>query len=263
MAVVKDVYRFLDEKAPFALQMGFDNAGFLVGRADAPVHTILVSLDITPDVADEAAQLGAELIAAHHPIIFHPAKSVTDESPLGRLLLSLLTRGIAAICAHTNLDAVAGGVNDALAQTLELTEVGLLHQDGVDPLGRPYGIGRVGQAPSAALPVFAARVKERLRANGIRYVDAGKPVQHVAVGGGACAGMLPDALRLGCDTFVTSDAKYNDFLDAKDMGINLIDAGHFPTENVVCPVLAAWLREAFPDVQVLLSQRHHEVITYL
>ena len=84
-------------------------------------------------------------------------------------------------------------------------------------------------------PAFAAFVKEALGANGVRYVDARRPVRRVAVGGGACADMLRDALALGCDTFVTADVKYNGFLDAKALGVNLIDAGHYPTEQVVCP----------------------------
>ena len=105
-------------------------------------------------------------------------------------------------------------------------------------------------------------MKEALGANGVRYVDAGRPVSRVAVGGGACGDMGHLALTLGCDTFVTSDVKYNQFLDARDMGLNLIDAGHYPTENVVCPVLADALRAAFPEVEITLSAGHKEVFSY-
>ncbi len=115
MATVREIYQYLDGLAPFSLQMEFDNAGFLVGRGERAVSKILVSLDITEEVAEEAAELGAELIVSHHPVIFRPAKSVTDGDPDGRVLLALAEHRIAAICAHTNLDAVAGGVNDALA----------------------------------------------------------------------------------------------------------------------------------------------------
>ena len=83
------------------------------------------------------------------------------------------------------------------------------------------------------------------------------------MGGGACAEYMHDALAQGCDTFVTSDVKYNHFLDAKALGLNLVDAGHFPTENVICPVLQDWLSEAFPQVSVAISQRHTEVFSYL
>ena len=265
MATVRDIFTQMDQWAPFETQMDFDNAGFLVGRGEREVRKILVSLDITEPVADEAADWGADLIVAHHPVIFHPVKRLTDETPTGRTLLALAERGIAAICAHTNLDAVAGGVNDALAQKLGLVQIEQLHQDGVDASGRPYGIGRVGNTVGAPMyaPAFTAFVKEALGANGVRYVDARRPVRRVAVGGGACADMLRDALALGCDTFVTADVKYNGFLDAKALGVNLIDAGHYPTEQVVCPVLAKWLSSGFPQVEIVPTNRHKEVFSYL
>ena len=265
MATVREIYQYLDGLAPFSLQMDFDNAGFLVGRGDRQVDKILVSLDITEEVVAEAAQLGCQLIVSHHPVIFFPAKSVTDATPDGRILLSLVEHNIAAICAHTNLDAVSGGVNDALARKLGLTNIEQLKQDGVDASGRPYGIGRVGNTAGVPMyaPAFAAFVKEALGANGVRFVDARRPVRRVAVGGGACADMLKDALALGCDTFVTADVKYNGFLDAKALGVNLIDAGHYPTEQVVVPVLAKWLADGFAKVEVLTTQTHKEVLSYL
>lgn len=263
MATVKDIYQFLDKKAPFSSQMGFDNAGFLVGRGEKPVGRILVALDITEAVANEAAALHADLIVSHHPVIWDGAKSVTDESILGRKLLALISNDIAAICAHTNLDAARGGVNDSLASALGLRDAALLKAYGTYEDGTPYGIEQVGtiEAP-LSLVDFAARVKEKLGSNGVRYVDAGKPVYRVAVGGGSCSGSMKEVAAAGCDTFVTADVKYDGFLDAAAMGLNLIDAGHYPTENVVCPVLVSWLREGFPEVEVLLSG-HKEVFHYL
>ena len=263
MITVGEVYDFLQEKAPFELQEGFDNAGFLVGREGTQVSKILVALDITKQVVEEAAEQGAQLIVAHHPVIFGGVQSITDRTVTGQILLSLAEQGIAAICAHTNLDAVEGGVNDALALRLGLTDIEQLKQEGVDGQGRAYGIGRVGRVSEQPLYDFAMGVKRLLGANGLRLVDGGKPVRKIAVGGGACANMLDDVLAIGCDTFVTSDVKYNHFLDAKAQGLNLIDAGHFPTEDVVCPVLRDWLAERFPQVSVSISKRHHEVFSYL
>ena len=261
MATVKEIYEFINSIAPFDIQESFDNAGFLVGRKDREVRRILVALDITHEVAEEAARLGAELIVAHHPVIFNPVKSVIDRTPTGEILLALIENKIAAICAHTNLDAARGGVNDCLAKALELTEIGQLCQAGVDTQGRPYGIGRVGTVhrPGLSAREYAAFVKERLNAANVRFVGGGKPVQRVAVGGGACGSMLEDVVAQGCDTFVTADLKYNQFLDAKALGLNLLDAGHFPTENVVCGPMVRWLSEAFPKVEVRLSEVHREV----
>lgn len=265
MATVKDFYDFLDRKAPFRTQMDFDNAGFLVGRGDREVTRVLVALDITPAVIEEAAAKGCQLILAHHPVIWGKLGQVTDESSTGKNVLALIEQGIAAICAHTNLDAAEGGVNTQLALRVGLTDTVPLEEMGVDAEGRPYGIGRVGKLPDGPLPLgtFAQLVKEGLHLDGLRALDAGRPVEKVAVGGGACGSMLPLVQAMGCDTFVTSDLKHDLYLGARALGINLLDAGHYSTEAVVCPALAAWTKEAFPAVEVLLAERQGEVFQYL
>ena len=264
MATVKDVYCYLDLKAPFYSQLGFDNSGFLVGRADKEIRRILVALDITEEVVSEAAELQADLIVSHHPVIWEAPKSVTDESILGRKLLGLIENDIAAICAHTNLDAAIGGVNDCLASALGLYDTQLLKAYGSYNDGTLFGIEQIGilAGEPCALVEFAAVVKEKLGSNGVRYVDSGRPVHKVAVGGGSCSSSIKDVAAAGCDTFVTADVKYDGFLDAKALGLNLIDAGHYPTENLVCPVLLDWLKTGFPNVEVLLS-KHKEVFNYL
>ena len=134
----------------------------------------------------------------------------------------------------------------------------------MDEAGRPYGIGRVGNLPGGPLSLadFARKAKENLGLTGIRAMDAGVPVHRVAVGGGACGSMLPQVKAMGCDTFLTSDLKHDLYLEARDLGINLLDAGHYSTEAVVCPVLAQWVREAFPDLEVLEAEGQGEVFGY-
>lgn len=252
MAAVKDVFQALDRLAPFGTQLDFDNAGFLEGRSEREVRKILVALDITQAVAEEAGRWGADLIVSHHPVIFHPVKAVTDRDETGRVLLALIENRISAICAHTNLDAAQGGVNDRLAAALELASP--------VPFEGEH-IGRMGQAHRRGLPVreYAAFVKDRLNAAGVRFVDGGRPVEQVAVGGGSCGSMLHEAVESGCDTFVTADVKYDVFLEAKALGLNLLDAGHYATEQVVCPALVDFLQKEFPAVQVRLSEVHREV----
>ena len=261
MAAVKEIYQLIDNFAPFETQMDFDNAGFLVGRGDSAVERVLVALDITKVVVEEAVRRGCQLIVSHHPVIFGGVKSVTDETVTGRVLLALAENGLSAICAHTNLDAAEGGVNDCLAQRLGLTDTVLLEQDGTDRRGRAYGIGRIGQAHRTGVSgaEYAAYVKEKLGARSVRFEDAEIPVSRVAVGGGSCGSMLEQVRAAGCDTFVTADVKYDVFLSARAMGINLIDAGHYATENVVCPALVKLIAQAFPQVEVLLSADHREV----
>ena len=255
MASVHDIEQALYELAPRELAAEWDNVGLLAGRWDREVHKVLVSLDVTAAVAEEARQWGAELIAAHHPVIFHPVKRVTDQDPAGEILLRLAEHGIAAVCMHTNLDAAQGGVNDALAAALQLEEVAPLEGGG--------GIARTGRLPRpVSVPDFLFAVQEALGAGGLRCTDGAKPISRVAVGGGACGEFLWAAAAAGCDAFVTADVKYNQFLDAAALGLTLVDAGHFPTEDVVCPVLARYLSERFPELAVRKSASHREVIQY-
>lgn len=264
MATVTEFYQAIDRLAPFRTQMGFDNAGFLVGRGEAQATRVLVALDITLPVIEEAKALGAQLIVSHHPVIFEPVRSIVAGDPTGDKLSALIKADISAICAHTNLDVAVGGVNDALAQAIGLNGIEVFLPDGTDEQGRPYGLGRIGTTGRAmSLPEFALQVKHALGANGVRYADSGRPVRKVAVGGGSCGSSLRDAYDRGCDAFVTADVKYDVFLDARALGIGLIDAGHYPTEQVICPVLADYLRKVFPEVEIFLSAVHKEPFSYV
>lgn len=260
MATVKEIYQAVDKWAPFSVQMDFDNAGFLVGRGDQEVTRVLVALDITKEIILEAIEKRAQLIVAHHPVIFHPLKALTDENTTGEKLLLMAEHGIAGICAHTNLDAAQGGVNCKLAQVLELKSVEHLHPDGTDEQGRVYGIGRIGEVhqPEMSVEEYAQFVKQKLNTSSVHFVDAGKTVTKVAVGGGSCGSMLSDALRTGCDTFVTADVKHDQYLEAKMLGINLMDAGHFATENVICPELVQYIQTAFPELEISIAASNRE-----
>lgn len=258
MTCLRDVEQALFELAPKELAMDWDNVGLLVGHPDRAVSGILVALDVAAAVAEEALELGANLIVSHHPVMncaWSPVQSVRGDNPQGALLLRMIENGLGCICMHTNLDAARGGVNDALAARLGLSGTALL--EGGD------GILRVGTVAEQSCAAFAAFVKEALAANSVRFVDTRLPVRKVAVGGGACASYFRAAAAEHCSALVTADVKYDQFLDAKALGLCLMDAGHFPTENVVCPELARFLRGRFPNLPVWLSARHGEVFSAL
>ena len=262
MTTVGDILSYLETLAPRSMKMDWDNVGLLCGGKNRPVTKVLVALDPFEGVCKEAAQWGAELILTHHPLIFSPLKSVTDETAIGRAVQLLCSAGISAINAHTNLDCAPGGVNDCLAQTLGLSDVQVIAPAGVDELGRPWGLLRQGVVEIQPLSDFLPHVKEALHCDGLRYVNGGKPVHRVAVGGGACASELMDAVNAGCDTFVTADVKYNQFWDAHDLGLNLIDAGHFATENPVTALLAEKIAAQFPEVTVKISETHRDCMKF-
>ncbi len=258
MTTVKEVEQLLFDLAPCELAQEWDNVGLLVGKGDREVRKVLVALDITEDVVDEAIAGDFDLIVAHHPLIncsWVPVQAVRWEEHKGRLLMKLIENRISAICMHTNLDSAQGGVNDALAKALELKEIEPLSADG---------LGRIGKLSEAmAVEAFAGFVKDKLGAGGVRYaIGSEKMVQRVAVGGGSCSEFASLAATLGCDAFVTADIKYHDFQNAEVLGIHLVDAGHFPTEDVICPVVADILQKAFIALEVKLSERHRDIIQY-
>ena len=257
MATVADILKFVETIAPPHMAMEWDNVGLLCGRKEKEVKKILVALDPFRNVIDEAIALGADLIVTHHPLIFRDKlMAVNEDTEAGRCVLTLIENGIAAINAHTNLDLAPGGVNDVLAQTLGLSNIEI-----INPIEN-YGLLRKGEVAQQSLETFLGTVKENLHCQGLRYVDGGKPVRVVAVGGGSCADGMHEALAAGCDTFVTADIKYNQFRTAYELGLNLIDAGHLHTENPVMPLVAAKLREAFPGVAVIFSENHRDQMNF-
>lgn len=248
----KEIYKAVDQIAPFTVHASYDNPGFLVGDGEEDVNFALVSLDITPRVIEEAHMIGAQMIISHHPVIFRPLKNIHPENPV----YGLLRRGISAICAHTNLDCAKDGVNDTLIRLAGVEGDTEILYDGE---GLP--IGRIGELARATdIHNFAIKVKHALTANCVRYADAEKAVKKIAVIGGAGADEIEKAIEAGADTFVTGDVKYHQFLDAGNLGINLIDAGHFATENPVVKVLCDKLSEALPEVRFEVSSVHGDCI---
>lgn len=257
MTTVKDIIHFMETLAPQSKKESWDNVGLLCGRESQEVRTVLVALDPFEDTAREAVDIGAELILTHHPLIFHPLPSITDDTAIGRTVFTLVRHDISAFCAHTNLDIAPEGVNHQLAKVLGLENITV-----IDPTEPGWGLMRQGTVAEQSLESFLSKVKQSLNAPGLRYASAGKKVHHVAVGGGACGEEWPAVVRSGCDTFVTSDVRYNDFWDARDAGLNIIDAGHFYTENPVCTYLKEALSAAFPEIKVVISQKHRDCMKF-
>jgi len=205
MPTVRDIFTKLCGEMPLSGCESWDNSGLLVGSADNEVKKVLVSLDVTLPVVSEAERGRYELVVSHHPVIFRPVPSVTDETPTGLILQKLIKNDISVISMHTNADVACGGVNDLLAEALGLKDVGSLRG------GEAGELGRFGElCEQMTLHGFLEHVRASLSPfAGARFVDAGRPVKRVAVGGGACGELLYNAKKTGCDTFLTSDIKYS------------------------------------------------------
>ena len=254
MTTAKEIYNHLEHLYPLSGCMPRDNCGFLAGKQHAKTDTIMLSLDITLDTIKQANDAGAQLIISHHPLLFDAA-DVADTNIQGARIIQLLSNNLAAICMHTNLDSAPGGINQTLARLIGLEDISFCTKTDSD---NGFGIGRIGVLqPVQSLPKFLKTIQKALGCNGLRYFNSGKDVRNVMVGSGSCGEYLEVAARLGCDTFVTADVKHDRWLAAAEFGINLIDAGHFHTENIFIQPVKAVLEKQFPQLKICIANTPH------
>ena len=241
------LYQYLEERIPRELRCEWDNDGLMCcPDPDAEVKKVLLALDISEKMVELAISEGCDLILSHHPLVFRPVKALTDAQATPRKLIRLVKHGITAISFHTRLDALAGGVNDVLAARLGLSNVEAFGENG-------EMMGRVGEIPTElSLPEFAAFVKETLGAPAVLY-NGERPVKRVAVLGGNGDDFIFAAKASGADTYVSGRLGYHPMASAGEDGINLIEAGHFYTENPVLSVLADMVKSADPSIEILLG----------
>lgn len=235
---VADMEKLVGGIAPYELAEDWDNVGLLLGRAGAEVSRVLVALDLTDGVVAEAKALGAQLIVTHHPVMMSARRRMTDADREGRLLLDLAQAGIAHIAAHTNLDSANGGVNDVLMNLMGAEHV------------RGEGFVRVGDLPEGT--TFASlceRAEKKLHASVRAYGQADTIVRCLGCCSGAGSSEIADAAALGADCFITGEVKHHIALDAMDMGVCVIEAGHYETENPACEVLANALQNACDELK--------------
>lgn len=244
---VKELYCFLNERIPASLSCEWDNDGLMCcPDPKAEVKRVLVALDITSSVVEEAISGGYDLIVSHHPLIFSPLRALDPKDHVAKKVIALLRAGISAMSFHTRLDAVEGGVNDTLAARLGLREVEVFGDNGET-------IGRIGTLPvPLSLDEFAAKVKEATHADRVQYVGE-RTVHRVAVLGGSGSSDVGAARHAGADTYVSGELKHNNLTDAPECGMNLIAAGHFYTEDPVCQRIRELLLEADPALAVDLT----------
>lgn len=247
---VNDIYTYLDEKYDFSTALSYDNSGHLVGSLQNTVTGIVVCLDCTDETVTQAVEEGANLIISHHPVIFDPLKSVTDNS----IVYRLIRNDISVISVHTNLDQADGGINEVLANIIGLENI----EKVSDSEGFVYRIGETDEPIDA--DAFAKSVSEKL-ALPVKYVGKNTHIKRVAVCSGSGGSMLSEVAMLGVDAYVTADVKHDVFLDAHSIGMVLLDAGHFNTEDIIVAPLAKELSKAFPKIKV--TENHFSPIKYV
>ena len=245
---IQQLYAFLNDRIPSSLSCDWDNDGLMCcADPDAEVKRVLIALDITQKVVEEAIVGEYDLIISHHPLIFSPLRALTPSNHVAKKVITLLRAGVSAMSFHTRLDAVKGGVNDLLAAQLGLTDFVPFGENGEE-------IGRIGTLEKPMkLSAFAQKVKVVTGADSLQFSDGGKEVLRVAVLGGGGASDVDAAAAAGADTYVTGELKHHQLTDAPECGMNLIAAGHFYTEDHICKHLAELVAQAIPSAEIVIT----------
>ncbi len=240
---VKEMYEIFNDRIPRELSEPWDNDGLMCSPdTSTEVSRVLIALDVTEEVVDYAIFSHFDLIISHHPLIFKPLTSVTEDNHIARKVIKLLENGVSVFSFHTRADKVTGGVNDRLCDRIGLYNT--------TPFGDDF-LGRVGTLEEQyELDDFVYKIKQALGADSIRYADAYNPVQRIAVVGGDGKSYVAAAVAEGADTYVSGRIGYNVMEEAAEMGINLIEAGHFFTEQPVTDYFCELVSELDPDVYV-------------
>ncbi len=247
---ISEIIQFLDFEFPFSSAEEWDNCGLIVGNKDSEVTKILVCLDVSEEAIRYADSIGCELIISHHPVIFRAKKKFCA----GSVDFEAARRNITIVSIHTNLDKATDGVNDSLCEIL-----GLKYEKVCPPFCNGFlNIAELDERLSAKQ--FAQFVKNRLNTS-VSYVDGGRLISRIGICCGAGAEFVDKAVELSCEAFLTGEAKYHEFLDAKASGVSLITAGHYETEIPVIPVLTDKIKTKFPDIEVYEYLSGNVIIT--
>ena len=246
---VKDVVEVIEGFAPVSLQEGWDNSGLCIGSADAPVSSVLLGLDCTPELVDEAVACGADMIITHHPLIFSGLKKISPDNPVGEAVIKAIRAGISIYAAHTNADKVIAGVSGAMAARLGLVNVTILDDDGDGT-----GLGVVGDLPQPISADEAIRlVKDRFSLKAMR---TSRPLEgeisRVAMCGGSGGSLIGAAIRSGAQLYLSGDISYHNFF-TKD-GFMIMDIGHYESEIEIVEILFSLIKKNFPTFAVRITQ---------
>lgn len=266
---VRDLITVLDKVAAPALAESWDNIGLMVGEPESEISAILIALDLTWEVLNEAKRKGCNAVVTHHPLIFTGMKAIRTDQPEGRILARALSDRLAIIACHTNLDKVPGGVSEMLAAHLGLVNSRVLVPDpAVTELSR-IGFGRIGDLPAPlAFEDFTRLIREKLDLQVVKI--AGPPpaeITTVAVCGGSGSELAPAAMAAGAQVYLSGEIKHSMARWAESVGFCLVDGGHFATENVMVPGLAKLIRSGLAEldlaVDVLTTESQTSPFSYL
>ncbi len=249
---VKEITTAIEEFAPLPLQESYDNAGLQVGYGDSRVNAVMLCLDVTHEVLDEAIKRKCDMIVSHHPLIFHGLKHLTGASETERIVIKAIKEGIAIYSAHTNLDSTWNGVSHEMAHMLDLHDIEVLSPIDGNPQA---GLGVIGNIVPTPKLELLRRIKEKFGVKSLRYSTQSSAIvaKRIAMCGGAGAGFIKRAIEMGADMYITGDVKYHDFT-TWGQDIVIADIGHYESELCSMKIFSRIIREKYPDLVVYFSE---------
>lgn len=260
MTTIKEIYDFLDNLYPFKTAMDFDNVGLLIGSSDDILKSVLVSLDITEEIIEEAISKNVNLIITHHPIIFDPIKKISSND----LIYKIVKNNINVISLHTNLDMAPGGVNDTLAKFLRLSNIAPLSLYQTNNATLPMGlIGTLSKPMSSK--EFAKLISDTFNCQGLRFTDISESryISKVGICSGSGGSLIKNAINFKVHAFLTGEIKHHEILSAIKENITVVDIGHFKSENIIVKKLANTIKNKFKDISVDYSRANLDKIKYI
>ena len=247
-----DLINRLDSIVPEETQESWDNSGIQINCGNREIRRALVALEITFEVIEEAVREKADLIITHHPLIFTGVKSIDADDVRGRYIIDLVNNGISVYSMHTNFDKASGGNNDYIADILNLEETAPVIIGGADD-----EITRAGFCAPMSLAELAYMLADGLGIDRSFVTITGEPdtpVSKVGICSGAGSEYIEPAMKNGCDVFVTGDVKYHEAINAREMGMCVIDAGHFGTEKIFAEAFTELMySNEFTEVDFIIS----------
>ena len=246
---VKDIINIIEDFAPLSIQEGWDNSGLCVGSPEDEVHGVLLALDCTPELVDEAVGCGADMIVTHHPLIFSGLKKISTDNKVGLAVTKAIRAGISIYAAHTSADKVMSGVSGDMAMKLGLKDVVILQKDGEET-----GLGVVGNLPEPMTAEAAVKlVKDSFN---LKTMKTSKPldgmISRVAMCGGSGGSLIGEARRSGAQLYISGDISYHNFFTEE--GFMIMDIGHYESEIGIVEILFALLKKNFPTFAVRITQ---------
>ena len=246
---VKDIVSVIEDFAPLSIQEKWDNSGLCIGSPEDSVSGVLLGLDCTPELVDEAIACGADMIVTHHPLIFSGLKKISGEDLVSAAVIKAIKAGISIYAAHTSADKVLAGVSGAMAARLGLKDVRILDEDG-----EGTGLGVVGELPEPLTAQQAVdMVKDRFS---LKVVKCSRPVggeiTRVAMCGGSGGSLIGAAQAAGAQLYISGDISYHNFFTQE--GFMLMDIGHYESEIEIVDILFSLIRKKFPTFAVRITQ---------